>query len=287
MNFMTLALDSLSAAQRDLLTQWLPGLQVEADHSWGLVGTTVLEVTQAGERLIVKAGGPADHHIARELAAHRAHLAPWTSIGRAPLLRHADLAEKILVTEYLPGRLVLGDPAADATETYVQAGDLLRRLHAQGGPVDPDYAHRLRDHARRWLDGPHRIPPDTEERLRAELDRWVPEPAALVPTHGDWQPRNWLIHDGLVSVIDFGRADLRPAMSDLARLAAQDFRRDPRLEAAFFEGYGPDPREPHAWHRLCLSEAIGTAAWAYQVGDESFEAQGHRMIDDALAAAPD
>ena len=90
-----------------------------------------------------------------------------------------------------------------------------------------------------------------------------------------------------MSVIDFGRADLRPAMSDLARLAAQDFRRDPRLEAAFFEGYGPDPREPHAWHRLCLSEAIGTAAWAYQVGDESFEAQGHRMIDDALAAAPD
>ena len=27
-----------------------------------------------------------------------------------------------------------------------------------------------------------------------------------------------------------------------------------------------------------IVEAVGTAAWAYQVGDEEFEAQGHRMI---------
>ena len=106
----------------------------------------------------------------------------------------------------------------------------------------------------------------------------------LVPTHGDWQPRNWLVHDGVVSVIDLGRADLRPAMTDLTRLAAQDFRRDPRLEAAFLEGYGSDPREPSAWHRTRLREAVGTAVWAHQVGDEAFEAQGHRMIEDALAA---
>ncbi|WP_328993785.1 hypothetical protein OG394_05425 [Kribbella sp. NBC_01245] len=29
-------------------------------------------------------------------------------------------------------------------------------------------------------------------------------------------------------------------------------------------------------------EAIGTAVWAYQVRDESFEQQGHRMIAEAL-----
>jgi hypothetical protein len=27
---------------------------------------------------------------------------------------------------------------------------------------------------------------------------------------------------------------------------------------------------------------VGTAAWAYQMGDEEFEAQGHRMIAEAL-----
>ncbi|MGW6199374.1 phosphotransferase family protein [Kribbella sp. NPDC055110] len=33
-----------------------------------------------------------------------------------------------------------------------------------------------------------------------------PPPATLVPTHGDWQPRNWLVDNGTVRVIDFGRA---------------------------------------------------------------------------------
>jgi len=37
------------------------------------------------------------------------------------------------------------------------------------------------------------------------------------------------------------------------------------------EGYGDDPREPAAWHRNRVREAIGTAVWAYQVGDETFE----------------
>ena len=106
----------------------------------------------------------------------------------------------------------------------------------------------------------------------------------LVPAHGDWQPRNWLIHRGVVSIIDFGRAAMRPAMSDFARLAAQEFRRRPNLEAAFLDGYGSDPRERSAWHRNRVREAIGTAAWAYRVGDETFEAQGHRMIADALTA---
>lgn len=31
-----------------------------------------------------------------------------------------------------------------------------------------------------------------------------------------------------------------------------------------------------------VHEAIGTAAWAHQVGDEAFENQGHRMIAEAL-----
>jgi hypothetical protein len=76
---------------------------------------------------------------------------------------------------------------------------------------------------------------------------------------------------------------MRPAMTDFARLAVQDFGRDPELEAAFLDGYGADPREADAWHRNRIREAIGTAAWAYRVGDEPFEAQGHRMIAGALS----
>jgi hypothetical protein len=104
----------------------------------------------------------------------------------------------------------------------------------------------------------------------------------VVPTHGDWQPRNWLWHRGVVSVIDLGRADLRPALTDFSRLAVQQLRGEPSLEAAFLAGYGADPREPAAWRRELVREAIGTAVWAFQVGDEPFERQGHRMIAEAL-----
>jgi hypothetical protein len=91
-----------------------------------------------------------------------------------------------------------------------------------------------------------------------------------------------LLHGGEVRVIDFGRADWRPAHTDFARLASQQFRGRPDLEAAFVDGYGEDPRDPEAWRRSLLREAVGTACWAHQVGDLAFEAQGHRMVAEAL-----
>jgi tRNA A-37 threonylcarbamoyl transferase component Bud32 len=280
----TSELRSLTPRQRALLDQWLPGASVEREHSWGLVETTVLEMKHAGSRFIVKAGGDEDHHIDRELHAHRLWLAPWTSRGRAPALVHADAEAKLLVTQYLPGELVLGSGQDDDPGTFRQAGELLALFHAQAVVTDDDYERRENDKALAWLSGPHRIAPSVAVLLRAQIAAWPTPSATLSPTHGDWQPRNWLIHDGIVSVIDFGRAAMRPAMTDFARLAVQDFRRDPILEAAFLEGYGSDPREPDAWHRTQVREAIGTAAWAYRVGDEPFEAQGHRMIAEVLSA---
>lgn len=272
----------LSSAQRALLDQWLPGATVERDHSWGLVGTTVLELRSGGSRFIAKAGDDKDQHIARELHAHRHWLTPWTSRGRAPELVNGDAGAKLIVTRYLPGELVLGTAYADDPAIYRQAGELLSELHAQTAVPDDDWEKRANEKSLAWLDGPHRIAAVTVERLRAEIAGWPAPPVRLVPAHGDWQPRNWLIHDGVVSIIDFGRADLRPAWTDLGRLAVQDFRRNPALEAAFLDGYGPDPREAGAWHRNRVREGIGTAAWAFGVGDEEFEAQGHRMIAEAL-----
>jgi hypothetical protein len=279
----TSELGDLSPEQLALLHRWLPGARVETDHGWGLVETTVLEMTHEGSRFIVKAGGEGDAHIAREIHAHLSWLGPWTSRGRAPTFEYGDAAAKLLVTRHLPGDLVLGSEYADAPSTYRQAGELLALFHAQTSGTDDGYEGRENDKALGWLGGAHRIAPDTVARLRAEIDEWPTPTSTLVPTHGDWQPRNWLVHDGVVSVIDFGRAAMRPAMTDFARLAVQDFGRDPELEAAFLDGYGADPREADAWHRNRIREAIGTAAWAYRVGDEPFEAQGHRMIAGALS----
>lgn len=282
---MSADLSKLSAHQMALFNRWLPGARVERDHSWPLVATTVLEVTHAASRFIVKAGGESDHHIEREIYAHLHWLGPWTSSGRAPTLEYSDVEAKLLVARYVPGDLVLGTPHADDPAIYRQAGELLVVLHTQTAVNDDEYERRENQKSRKWLDGPHRISSATVNRLQAEIASWPTPPATVVPTHGDWQPRNWLVHNDIVKVIDFGRAAMRPALTDFGRLAVQDFRRATDLEAAFLDGYGSDPREHDAWQRHRVREAIGTAAWAHLVGDEQFEAQGHRMIADALLAS--
>ena len=75
---------------------------------------------------------------------------------------------------------------------------------------------------------------------------------------------------------------MRPAMTDFTRLAAQNSLRVPEFEAAFLRRVRVRPRED-ARRRSRVREAISTVAWAYRVGDEWFEAQGHRMISDALS----
>ena len=280
------ALGKLSPKQQDLLSQWLPGVTVDKDHSWGLVQTTVLEVTQAGARFIIKAGGVEDHHIEREIHAHRHWLSPWVSRRRAPTLLRSSIDAKLLVTTYLPGNLVLDSKHAAEPDTFRQAGELLNLLHTQALVIDDDYERVQNDKCLKLLDGPHRIPTTTVERLRTLITAWPPPAVPVVPTHGDWQPRNWLVHEDVVSIIDFGRAAMRPAYTDFARLAAQEFRTNPSLETAFMTGYGDDPRETSGWHRSRIREAIGTACWAHAVGIESFEAQGHRMIAEALSVFP-
>lgn len=271
--------------QQVLLDTWLPGAEVVHDHSWDLGLRRVLELEHQGSHYVLKAGGPGDGHMAREIRAHEEWLGPWTSRGLASAMVQCDRSLRMLLSRWLPGTLVEGTPYADAPATYRQAGALLRLLHDQPGAVDDDYEGRETTRSLAWLDEPHRIAPDVEERLREIVAAWdVAIPTPLVPTHGDWQPRNWLVDGGgTVRVIDLGRADLRPAATDLARLDAQDFRRDPALEAAFLDGYGSDPRSPGLWLRTRLREAISTAVWAFRVGDEAFEQQGHRRIAEALA----
>jgi len=272
----------LSPSQLALLKAWFPQMAVIADLSWGLVDTVVLHVRDRDRDVIVKAGGPANHHIGREIAAHRAWVGGLAEIGRAPQLLRADETANVLVTTYVEGRLVLGADAEWQADTYAQAGELLGRFHSQAARVEKDYEHGANAAALRWLDGAHGIAPTIEALLRAEIGAFDSPTVTLVPTHGDWQPRNWLHHLGTVKVIDFGRADWRPADSDFARLANQQFLGRHDLERAFIDGYGSDPREASAWRRTQLREAVGTACWAYQVGEFRFEEQGHRMIADVL-----
>lgn len=273
----------LTGPQAALVDRWLPDAWLRGDMSWELTDTVVLDTEAAGGRVVIKAAGPHNHHIGREITAYQSCTEPLAQTGHAPPLLHHDRSANILVLGYLQGSLVEGSEAEFAADTYRQAGRLARTFHDQGSRFDPDWDASAVMKSLQWLGKPHRIEPRVVDRLRAILVAHHPRPAVVVPTHGDWQPRNWLIGDGAVKVIDFGRFAWRPAVSDFCRLAAQQWLQAPALEAAFFDGYGGDPRDRDEWRMFSLHEAIGTAVWAHQAGDADFERQGHRMIAGALA----
>jgi hypothetical protein len=275
---------SLTPGQQRLLASWFGDLEVVADHSWGLVDTVVLRVRSQHGDAIVKAAGPDNHHIVREIAAHRGWTRPWLERGAIGRLLQSSDEDRVLALEYLPGQLVQDVPdAAGDPETYRQAGALLADFHEQTTKLDDEYEAAADAKALSWLDREHRIDPATEARLRSAIATHDHSPVNLVPTHGDWQTRNWLVYQGVVRVIDLGRAEWRPGLTDFARLARREWKERPDLEVAFLDGYGRDPRDPAGWRATLLREAIGTAVWAYLVGDVAFEEQGHRMVSAALS----
>ena len=150
----------------------MPSATIVRDHSWGLVGTLVLELEYAGERYILKAGDDADHHLARELRAHRNWLRPWTTRGRAAELIHADESAKLLVTRFLPGELVEGTPYEFSPGIYRQAGELLAAFHQQYAVPDAAYEDRENERTLGHLDSPHRIAPDVVERIQSTIRSW-------------------------------------------------------------------------------------------------------------------
>ncbi|OIH82073.1 aminoglycoside phosphotransferase [Arthrobacter sp. UCD-GKA] len=273
----------LSVRQSGLVRAWLGAPVLLADVSWGQLDTKVLHVRAGSREVIVKGAGGANHHIGRELTAHRGHTGRLVAAGLAGELLHGCREAGIMVLEYQPGVLVEGTAAEYSPDIHEQAGAALRLLHGTGGRRDEDHEAGATARALRWLDARHLVDAATERAARRRLAEHGVHPVTVVPTHGDWQPRNWLSENGKLRVIDFGRFAFRPAATDLCRLAVQQWDTHPELEAAFLAGYGADPREAGCWAVELLREAIGTAVWAHAVGDAPFEAQGHRMLKEALA----
>ncbi|MCK0115452.1 aminoglycoside phosphotransferase family protein [Isoptericola sp. S6320L] len=285
---MTRDLPGLDAAQRELVAAWCGPVTLVADHSRGSTGVTVLRLRAAdgtdGTDVALKASGPADLRLAPEITAHESLLAPLVPGGRVPRLLHADRERHLLATAWLAGEPVEGTAAEHDPATYRQAGELLARLHALGTRVDGDWEAAQDARAMRWLDGPHGLGARLEERLRAVLASHAHPPVLVVPTHGDVGPRSWVLGDGVVRFVGFGRAGWRAPCTDLVRL---DRRLEGRtdLVAAFVAGYGADPRCGDVWRRAVVREAIGTAVRAYQAGDAAVEAHGRHLVDLALAQA--
>ncbi|MGH3651715.1 phosphotransferase [Glutamicibacter sp.] len=272
----------LNADQVHQVRSWLGEVTVVSDMSWGLTDIKVLRIAAAGKHYVLKTAGERNHHIVRELEAHRQYTRVLTGVGLAARLRFSSDAHRLAVLDYQPGELSVGTEYEYAPDLHRQAGHALRLLHDQEQRVVNDYEARLTAKFLQLLERKHRIGATRCRQIKDLFTSYEPKPVAVVPTHGDWQPRNWLVDQGKLKVIDFGRFEFRPAASDFARLSLQQWVGHQELEQAFFEGYGHDPREELSWKIMQLREGLGTAVWSYEIGDEPFEAQGLQMLADTL-----
>lgn len=272
----------LSEPSRRFVEDHLDAPVLVADLSWGLTDTKVLRIRSSGRDFVVKAAGPDNHHLGREISAHESATHDLVERGYSSCLHASDRSTNTLITDFLPGRLVEGSSFELSYDIHAQAGAALRVLHDTDARADSDYEPKVIQKALKSMEQPHQISPQVEAKIRYRLTRYEPQTVTLVPTHGDWHPRNWLVDEGQLRVIDFGRFDYRPAATDLCRLTFQQWSAVPELERAFIDGYGPDPREQKAWPIYLLLEAVGTAVWAYQVRDAEFENRGHHMLDESL-----
>src|SRR5665213_3587843 len=225
----------LTSQQTRLLESWLGSWEAIDDYSWPLQDTLVLHVRgQAGEH-IIKAS-QTSHHIAREIEAYQKVLSGITA--PIPQLQHADIDAGVLVTSFLPGILVLDSPGEWSPDVYRQAGEILAEIQVPQG-ISSRYLDELLSGVEiLMVDANGLIPQSQLEALSIELGKFQSYPIQLHFTHGDYQPRNWLTNDGMLSVIDFGRGAQRSCVSDLVRLQNQQFLDNPELADAFMEGWG-------------------------------------------------
>lgn len=230
----------------------LDGPVVIGDHSW-LDGTrpTVLRTKdRAGREWFVK-----QHVLADFYAAERDAYERWVpALGdRAPSLFAADDELLTLIVTALPG--VMPERWEDP-ELQFQAGILLRRFH--DAETLPPYV----DIVARKLDALDRILPRAEELIdRGALDFARSQLVELgyvaalrcVPCHLDYSPRNWLVDDGVLYVIDFGDCRTDAWVNDFGRLfLGWHLHGEPK--EAFLDGYGRVPTDDEsALLRACYA----------------------------------
>jgi hypothetical protein len=264
--------------------------ELEADCSWAHGMSSVLRVRDAnGASWFVKRHGDQARYGA-ELAAYREWIPALQDA--APRLRAFDDRLHALIISAVPAAPPPW-PAAEATgpladrraERDVQrdAGKVLRRLHDVQPPMPwPDFAaakiqqfERLRPAAAALLK-PREL--DEAGTQIAALNQ-VPAPPR-VPCHHDYTPRNWLVGNGALYVIDFELSGLDAPAADLARLHLGVWASRPDLREAFLDGYGQELSVPD--RQVLHGCAVLTAVWLVVRAHETRQALFEEAIRQAL-----
>lgn len=102
----------------------------------------------------------------------------------------------------------------------------------------------------------------------------------LGPTVHDFSPRNWLVADGQVNLIDFGESGPDMWVSDLGRLM-YGWRLPADRLAAFLEGYGrqPDVDELVRLRTTYTASVVWHIVWGHEHGNRDFETSSRQLLD--------
>jgi hypothetical protein len=187
----------------------------------------------------------------------------------------------VIITE-LPGEILQESKASlgDRIEMHRIAGWLARQIHdldvdpGETGPVrlsGPELFASYIEMASPYVD------PETlkwVEHITARDDLF--DGLAVVPTHSDFSPRNWIFaRTGdrvTLGLIDWERARPSYWLQDIYRVSIDHWLKDPELRDAFFEGYGREPSDEEETQRklICLANAVGSIPWAIEHDDVQF-----------------
>lgn len=185
---------------------------------------------------------------------------------RAPWIADRDPDARLIVTRGLKGEPLskVQLSGVQELEVFRQAGVLAARLHALTAAPAP---------------GPAPSTPLRPQQRAKALDM------AMDLGHGDFGPRNWIVHQRVelrLQLIDFERTTAEePVRHDLMRIVYQVTARRPALAEAFFDGYG---------HRLAEAEEAACRVypalhcpsalkWAADHRDSEIHGYARRALD--------
>jgi aminoglycoside phosphotransferase (APT) family kinase protein len=211
----------------------------------------------------------------------------------APTVRYFDWSRQLLPHPYCIYDWVDGTPLVDspAPELYAQAGKVLAQIHQVQfsafyadflsiGVTPVSWSKRYRAALAKERAA---VTPYLPHPVGAALDSMripVETPCAPRLVHNDFAPGNILVRDGRVAaVIDWDNAVIEAPHLDFvkmkywtARNAAGELAHDPKLFAAFVDGYGTTGREITSSPFFTLYEIL----WLLRVFnfEQSKESQG-------------
>jgi Ser/Thr protein kinase RdoA (MazF antagonist) len=267
-----------------LATTVLAGIAAVRDCSWPREGSTVFRLTdRTGATVYAKRHATSKFHH-REVEAYRT----WVpDLGpAAPRLVAADSELRAIIITAVPGRSLHGavHTPAEQRRIFRRIGELAAAIH-HSAPARPAPAGALAalEKLERHLDGARdHLAPGDEDFIRATATRAGQLTALdLVPTHGDYQPRNllWDESTGDLYAIDFERAEPGPGVRDLVRLSDAWAGR-PDLFEATMAGYGrplTDAEQAHLTVHSVL-DAVSGIQYGAAHGDWELVERGRRTL---------